>query len=146
MKKKIIISAVIVAVLLGIFSMIPRKVSFQAIVPVCTQDGITSMAECDVVLWKWWYMPDKLRGTIVLDDVIYKHVDYETYGDSNPYWFADADKTPSELLSNSLSVYVYGKNFDALSFAYSKDGETKWYFGPAGSVEEVENIIGTYLK
>ena len=146
MRRSWIITGVAVILFFIGLSMFPRKVSFQATIPVCTQDGITSTAECDVVLWEWWYMPDKLRGTIVLDGVSYKHVEYEKNSDSNSYWFVVSDKTPLELLSNSLNVDVYGKTFDALSFSYSKDGETMWYFGPAESVEEVRNIIEQDLK
>ena len=141
----IVIGVAVILFFVGL-SMFPRKVSFQAMVPVCTQEGITSTADCDVVLWKWWYMPDKLRGTIVLDGVSYEHVEYDQNGDSNVYWFVVPQKYPPELFSNSLNVSVYDEKFGALSFAYSKDGETKWYFGPAENVEEVKKIIEKYLK
>ncbi len=146
MKRSLIVIGVAVILFLLGLSMFPRKVSFQATIPVCTQEGITSTAECDVVLWKWWYMPDKLLGAVTVDGITFEHMEYDTDSDSGVFLFGVPHNDPLERFSNSLYVYLYGKDFEALSFAYSKDGETKWYFGPAESVEEVKTIIEKYLK
>ena len=146
MIKRWIVIGVAVLLFLAGLSLFPRKVSFQATVPVCTQEGITSTVECDVVLWKWWYQPDKLLGTVIVDGITFEHMEYDKDSDSDEFWFAVPNNDPIERFSNSLNVYLHSKGFEALSFAYSKDGETRWYFGPAESVEEVKTIIEKYLK
>ena len=146
MKKKIITGVIIAVLLLGLLSLFPKKITFQESVPVCTQEGVTSTAEFDVVLWSWWYMPDELRGTIILDGITYEHMEYEKQGESDAYWFAIAADYAADRLDNMLWVSLQDKEFKEFTLSVSKNGETKTYIGPAETAEEASEILGNIYK
>ena len=146
MKKKIITGVVVAVLLIGFLSLFPHKMAFKETVSVCTQEGETATVEFDVVLWKYWYMQDSLKGSVTVDGVRYEHLDYERYGaKSRSFLFAVPKGDMLERLDNSLEILLYGKDFEGFSIMPLHNEDAELYYGPAETAEDAEMIIKSII-
>lgn len=140
-RKRIIVLAVVLILIVGFISLFPRKVKFQETISACTYEGETISAEFDVELWKYWYMKNALKGSITIGDKTYEPIDYEG-GSENRFWFAVPVKDSTKLHDNMLYVDLYNTEFEYFLLVQITNEEKAYaYFGPAETPEEVEKVI-----
>lgn len=140
-RKKIFMLAIVLILVVGFISLFPRKVKFQESISACTYEGKIISVEFDVELWKYWYMKNKLKGSITIGDKIYEPIDYEG-GSENRFCFAVPVKDATKLHDNMLYVDLYGTEFEYfLLMLVEKEAKACAYFGPAETPEEVEKVI-----
>ena len=145
MKKKIIAGVVIVILLSGFISLLPRKVKYQETVTACTYAGETLSVQFDVELWKYLWIEDEIHGSITVEDTVYvserDQYPRENY-DVKTFFFSVPTDSALERSNDRFMFYLHENRFEKFYLIRLKPagGTGNIYFGPAETEAEAKEV------
>ncbi len=147
MKKysKIIVVSLIIILLLILGILLFRPISYQAETTVCSLSGQALPVEFDITLHKYPLGSNKITGQIILNGKEYISVsDLYPNHQISSYVFHIPTGNAIENWENTIILDLYKNSFDYYVLYVMEPDNSCAYYGPASSLQEVEEILSHF--